>query len=239
MVGEAVNLEYKMAKGEVLIYRSIVHSDQAVKEEETTTTQSSDLLMNMDQEAKEVRADGLMDVEVTITGGKTKVGAEETELPNAGQVILMTMKKNGEIIKSSVEIPFSQPPFPSKPVKKGDSWKEQSKITIPGKAEPAVLFYEYTVLGMASTGGYNCVEIGIKCDETRITLAEGIDQTIKAIGKTYFASKEGRLVRSEVETLTQITGPNLLVDNKIKVLVELVEVKPAPFTSVEQGFIVK
>ncbi|MCD6309603.1 MAG: hypothetical protein J7M18_02750 [Candidatus Eremiobacteraeota bacterium] len=239
MIGEAVLLEYKMAKGEELEYRSVVKSDQSVKEGDEVTSQVSELVMDMSQKALEVKPEGLMDIEVTITGGKTKVNEEESELPNVGQTILMTMKKNGEITKSSVDIPFSQPPFPSYQVKKGDSWKEQSRVSIPGKDEPAVLTYEYTLVGFADIANYKCVEISVKCNETKVELGEGADQTITAIGTTYFAPKEGRLVRSEVETVTKIIAENLQVDNKIKVTVELVGTKSAPFQTDDQGFIAR
>ena len=240
MVGEAVVLEYKMARGEELEYRSTVKSEQSVKEGEEVTSQASSLVMDMSQVAREVKPDGNMEVEVTITGGRIKVGDEQSELPSTGQTILMSMKKNGEITKSSVEIPFSQPPFPARPVKKGDSWSEQSRISIPGKDQPAILTYEYTLMGFAEVGGYKCAEIAVKCAETKVELGEGAEQKITAIGMTYFAPREGRLVKSEVETVTVITAENLRVDNNIKVLVELTGAKGARFSAPEQdqGFIV-
>jgi len=240
MAGEAVMLEYKMQKGEELEYRSTVHSEQTITEGNETASQMSDLTMLMVQEAKEINPDGSMQVEVTIKEGKGRIGNEEVELPNVGQTIAMRMLKNGEITHSSVDMPFSQPPFPGKPVKKGDIWTEQSKVRIPDRPQPIILTYEYTLSGFKEVDGYDCAEILVKCKDSKVKLDEGVEQTISARGTTYFAHKQGRLVRSQVETVTSITKDDIKVDNKIKVVVELTKAKSAVgLGPAEEGFIAK
>ena len=63
----------------------------------------------------------------------------------------------------------------------------------------------------------------MSCPETRFDLQESIQQSITATGITYFAHKQGRLIRSQVSTKTEITAPGTTVGTKIKVVVELQE----------------
>ena len=239
MVGESVVLEYKMKKGEELTYESKVNSKQSVKEKDKdATSQVSAITMVMVQTAKAINPDGSIDVDVLIKEGKSKVGNEEAEIPNVGQLISMRMLKTGQITQSSVDIPFSQPPFPEKSMKKGDSWTGESKINIPTKPEPVSLFYNYSINDFKKVDGYECVEIKVSCPETKITLDTGVEQTISATGATYFAYKEGRLVKSEVETKTHISAEEIKVDNLIKVVVELKGEKGG-LSSPDEGFIVR
>jgi len=61
----------------------------------------------------------------------------------------------------------------------------------------------------------------VSCPETRFDLQEEIQQSITATGVTYFGHKQGRLVKSQVSTKTEITAPGTVVGTKIKVVVEL------------------
>lgn len=243
VVGEAIMLEYKMKKGETLTYNTIVHSEQEIKTEEQSGSTSSDVEMKMVQQCTEVAPDGTMTVDVTIQAGKLKRDGQEEELPNVGQTITLKMKKSGEIIHTSVDLPFEQPAFPVKTVKKGDTWVGKSKINIPGKPDMVTLNYNYSLWGLTKAMGYECAEIKVACPETKIPIQEGIEQTLTANGTTHFAHREGRLVKSEVETRTNITAQDGSVDTYIKVIVELVEKKTAAdslgVSGPDEGFILK
>lgn len=241
VVGEAIMLEYKMKKGEVLTYNTTVHSNQEIKTEEQSGSTTSDVEMQMIQKCTDVAPDGTMTVDVTIQSGKLKRDGQEEELPNVGQTITIKMKKSGEIIHTSVDLPFEQPAFPSNGVKKGDTWIGKSKISIPGKSEMVTLNYNYSLWDFSKALGYDCAEIKVTCPETNIPIQEGIEQTLTANGTTLFAHKDGRLVKSEVETQTNITAQDGSVFTSIKVVVELVEKgsSASALGSPDEGFIIK
>jgi len=243
VVGQAIKLEYKMKKGETLTYKTTVHSEQEIKTEDQSGSTSSDVEMKMVQKCTDVAPDGTMTVDVTIQSGKLKRDGEEEELPNVGQTITLKMKKSGEIVHTSIDLPFEQPAFPTKSVKKGDSWVGESKISIPGKTDRVTLEYNYSLWNFNKVMGYDCAEIKVACPETKIPIQEGIEQTLTANGTTHFAHKQGRLVKSEVETKTKITAQDGEVSTYIKVLVELVDKKKATdslgVSSGDEGFIIK
>lgn len=225
-MSDTINLEYKMKKGEEIRYKTIVDSDQSIKENDVKQDMKSHLEMVMLQKCNDLAADGSMNIDVIIESGSLKRDGQEEPLPNVGQVINMTMKKNGEIVKTSVDMPFTQPPFPSKSIKKKDTWQEKSTVNIPGRAEPITLNYNYILWDFTKAEGYECAEIKVSCPENRVTLQEGVEQVLSATGTTYFSHKEGMLVKSEVETKTDITAPNnAAVKTHIKVRVELVDKK--------------
>ncbi len=240
VVGEAVMLEYKMKKGETLNYTTTVHSEQEIKTEEQSGSTTSDVVMKMVQKCTDVAPDGTMTVDVTIQSGKLKRDGEEEELPNVGQTITLKMKKSGEIVHTSVDLPFEQPAFPTKAVKKGDTWVGKSKISIPGKPDMVTLEYNYSLWDFTKILGYDCAEIKVACPETKIPIGEGIEQVLTATGTTYFAYKEGRLVKSEVETKTKITAQDGSVYTVIKVVVELQDKAQGGISpSIDEGFIIK
>jgi len=241
VVGEKIMLEYKMKKGEVLIYKTTVHSEQEIKTEDQSGSTTSDVEMKMVQKCTEVAPDGTMTVDVTIQSGKLKRDGAEEELPNIGQTITLKMKKSGEIVHTSIDLPFEQPAFPTNNVKKGETWVGKSKISIPGKPEMVTLKYNYSLWGFKKVLGYDCAEIKVACPQTDIPIQEGIEQTLVANGTTHFAHREGRLVKSEVETKTTITAQDGSVNTSIKVIVEL-EDKKGPAASLgapDEGFIIK
>jgi hypothetical protein len=239
MIGEAVKLEYKMNKDDVLTYITTVHSEQEIKTDEQSGSTYSDVEMKMRQKCTNVDADGTITVDMTIQSGRLIRDGESMELPNVGQTITLKMKKNGEIVHSSVDLPFEQPAFPVKPVKKGESWTGQSKISIPGKPEMVTLNYNYSLWDFTRMRGYDCSEVKVFCPETSIAIGEGIEQVLTATGNTYFAHKDGRLVKSEVNTNTKITAQDGSVRTEIRVVVELEEKKQEDISSPDEMYIIK
>lgn len=237
VTSEAVILEYKMKKGESLQYKASVSLNQQIKEEEEQQESNTILDMLMVQKVTEISGKQY-DIDVTIESGSLKRNGDLEELPNVGQTVTVKMNRDGRITKTSVDFPFEQPPFPSKPVKLGETWKSDSKLSIPNKPEPFTLTYEYTLKGFAKIHGYDCAEIGVKCPETVIPLEENMKQKLVAGGTTYFAHAEGKLIKSEVETRTEVTAGTSLVTTNTKVKVELLELAgPAP-AAPDEGYIV-
>jgi len=229
-----------MEQGERLEYSTNVHSEQTFKEVgKETIAQAADTYILMDQIAKAINPDGSINVDVMIKDGKTKAGNEEFPLPTIGQTINMKMQKNGKITQSSVDMPFNQPPFPEKPLTEGDSWVGDSQINVPNRPEPLTMHYNYTLKGFKNLSGYDCAEISVSCPQTAIDLQEGVQQVISAEGTTYFAYREGRLIKSQVNTKTTINAENIEVSSNIMITIELQKAEaPGASPFGDQGYII-
>lgn len=235
VVGEAINLEYKMKQGETLRYKTTVQSQQTLQEGSQSATGSSLMEMVMMQRATDVSAEGTMGVDVTIETVNLKRDGEAVQFDQGqdptGKTVSMKMKKNGEVVQTSMDLPFSQPPFPSRPIKKGETWTGDSKIPVPITNEKGevqghrevTLRYHYSLWDFTRVQGYDCAEIRVSCPESTIPLQDKVEQRISATGTTYFAYKEGRLVKSEVQTDSQISAAEVSIKNQIHVQVELQE----------------
>ncbi|MHB2019209.1 MAG: hypothetical protein ACYCW6_19850, partial [Candidatus Xenobia bacterium] len=133
--GDTITLEYRMKKGETLEYKTTVDSEQTLREGEQSMSGSSTMEMLMEQTATEVGGDGQMSVDVTIKSVSMKRDNEPSALAPeqdpSGKKVSMKMKKSGEVVSTNMDLPFSQPPFPSKPLKKGQTWTGDSVIPVP------------------------------------------------------------------------------------------------------------
>lgn len=234
-MNDTVTLAYKMSEGEALRYKTEVVSVQTIKEEgQDQQTGQSLLEMTMLQSVKGVSPDGQMTVAVTIEKGTIKRDGQVLPLPSVGQTITIVMKKSGEIVRTSVDFPFQQPAFPERPLKQNETWTSDSKMDIPlydndgnqNGTKSVTLVYGYTLAAFEHLLGYETAVINVSCPTTSIALQEGVEQKITAKGITNFGHKHGRLVRSKVETETEITAPGVSVLTSIKVNVELVDSAP-------------
>lgn len=233
IASDAVSLEYKMKQDEVLQYKTTVESEQSLQEGSQSARGTSVMEMVMVQKATQVAADGTMDVDVTISSVGLQRDGESVPFEDGqnptGKTVTMKMQKNGNVVQTSMELPFSQPPFPSRPLKKGETWTGDSKIPVPVTNDEGqvvshrevTLRYHYSLWDFTRMGGYECAEIRVSCPESSIPLQDKVEQRISATGTTYFAFREGRLVRSEVETDSSIHAPDVSIRNHIKVRVEL------------------
>lgn len=230
MFGEAITLTYIMQPGEKLRYKTEVVSEQRVDSEgQEPQTASSTMEMVMLQEGKQLHPDGSIEVEVTIEDGAIHTGGQSEKLPTVGTKILIVMKKTGEIVRTNIEFPFSQPAFPQNQIKLNDTWTGDSQMDIPlydddgnqTGIKKADLKYHYTLAGVEQLKGYDVAVINVNCPDTQFDLQEEIKQSITATGVTYFAHKQGRLIKSQVSTKTEISAPGTVVGTKIRVIVEL------------------
>lgn len=249
MFGETIVLAYEMKPGEKLRYKTEVFSEQSVQEEgQPAQGFSSKMDMTMVQEGKKVNPDGSMEVDVTIVDGTIEREGKVAQIPTVGQTITIVMKRSGEIVRTSVNFPFSQPAFPEKQLSVNDSWTGDSQMDIPlfdddgnqTGTKKADLTYHYTLGGLEQSRGYDVAVINVNCPETSFDLAEDTTQTIIASGVTHFSHKSGRLVKSQVSTTTEIKAPTAVVGTKIKVVVELQEASGGNSVSgggLEQNFL--
>lgn len=241
----SIILAYKMSPGEKLRYKTEVFSEQSVQEEgQSPQSFSSKMDMTMVQEGTKVNPDGTMEVDVAIVDGTIEREGQTAKLPTVGQTISIVMKPSGEIVRTSVNFPFSQPAFPEKSLKVQDTWTGDSQMDIPlfddeGQqtgTKKADLTYHYTLGGLEQSRGYEVAVINVTCPETSFDLTDDTTQVITATGTTYFSHKAGRLVKSHVTTHTEIKAPTAVVGTKIKVTVELQEVSGGPPAGLDAGF---
>ncbi|MCR5662540.1 MAG: hypothetical protein K6G50_10525 [bacterium] len=230
---DSITIEYKNTPGEILTYSSTVNSTQSMKEGDHPAQESSSV-MTMVMEQKTIAVKGeLIDLEMIIPEGEIKRGQDTMPLPNAGQKIGITMKKNGDIVKTTLASPFSQPKFPSKSLKAGDSWDLKNQMEIPigenGQKKSLVLNYRYTLTGFERVKGYEAAVIDVICPEVTTQIDDEIKQSISASGKTYFAHREGRLISSSVTTHTDIVAPGASITTDITVDIELTDAKSPSF----------
>ncbi|MBI2252346.1 MAG: hypothetical protein HYU63_06365 [Armatimonadetes bacterium] len=236
---ESVKLEYKLKSGEILEYKTNIESNNDYNDGEKNVQQQSLVEMIMEQKAAMLELDGTAAIEVTIKSGSVKVNGKEEALPNVGQKISMLMRKNGEIIKTSVDIPFTQPSLPEQLVRIGDRWEGESIINLPQKPEPLIIKYYYTFSGFENFLGYHCAVIKIDSPETKIKLDENVFQTLKANGETLFAYKEGKLIKSEVTTIAHIQAPNIVLNTLSKLKIEILKSAPPLIGMSEEAFIAR
>ena len=222
---DSIVLEYNLTPGELLKYKSTVITKQGIQgKEEGPGVIASTLEIIMDQKIVEVN-NGVAKVEVTITDGSIKRGADVLPLEAVGQKLTMNMRRNGDIESTSVNFPFSQPAFPSQPMLPGHSWETVNPISIPlnqnGAVKKVNLVYKHTLARLDRKSGYDVAVIDISCPAVDMELQENVRQTITAEGNTYFSHTKGRLVSSSVHTHTEVTAPETTVSTDITVGVEL------------------
>ncbi len=222
---DSIYLEYKSKKGDIVTYGSMIENQQSIIEKGQTKSNTTKIQFVMSQETTDVDSSGISTVDVTIKSGVVISGGQSVPLPNTGQKITMKMKKNGEIIYTSVPVDFSQPSFPEGAKKKKDIWTSISKINIKGKSEPLELNYRYILWDISKYKGMDSAEIKVSCPETSSEIQEGVNQKISATGSTYFDYVRGRLIKSEVETNTTVEVPNsdLVVKTRVSVKLELIK----------------
>lgn len=176
-----------------------------------------------------------MTMKVTKTGKILEVKGLE------GLKRLMPQLDIQEMIKQS------QPAFPEKEVRIGESWIQKTEFPLPQIGKPVTVETKYTLRGFEKVKGYNCARIEVKMDvlltglgldvplgEPQTEVRMVIDRlSQKMEGMLYFAHKEGKLVKSDqdmdmsMEMTTKMkrageeTEMKTKMDMKMKVVMEL------------------
>ncbi|MBI2265898.1 MAG: hypothetical protein HYU64_12110 [Armatimonadetes bacterium] len=238
MVLDTVKLEYQMKKDEELSYKIRVNSQRETSDQGKVQTDKDVLTLNMTQKVVAVSSDGIYDLEMNVTPLELVRNSEPIKLEVQSQSVKLKMSRSGEILAISMPSPATQPSFPTKPLRKGESWIGESKINLPGKADPFILKFNYMLWGLEKVKGYECAQIQVSSPETKIPIEEQVTQKVSAVGTTYFAHKEGRLVKSDVETKTAMDFPGGYVKTLTQIFVELQEAF-VPEAPADEEFIIK
>ncbi len=225
---EAVTLQYKMTKNEEYVYDITVDSTRQAESAGNRQEEHDLLRMKMAQKVTAVNGDGTYNLEMIVEPQKLSKNNQEVALQAEKQKVQMRMSRSGEILETSLQGPATQPSFPTRPIFIGETWEGESKVNLQDPTTgqpipPVTLKFIYTLSSVKKIKGYDCAHIVVKNPETEIPLSQGVTQTISARGDTYFAHKEGRLVKSDVETRIVMTLPEGTLHNTIKISVELVD----------------
>jgi len=234
---DQIKLEYKFKKGEVFKYTSVIDSTNKIIQNDKNIIQSSTAKMDMDQTTKEINLDGTGTIEVKITKGTVTFEDKTENLPNVGQIVVMKMKKNGEIIETSVQVPFTQPTLPEKRIALKESWTGDSKISIPNKKEAITIKYNYQLVEFKNINNRECAVITLSTPPTEFEIEKDVIQKVEAKGFTYFDFNAGTLVKSEVETNAVIKSTMAEIETTSKIKLDLTEVSSSG--SLDEGYIIK
>jgi len=228
---EPIRLEYRMQRGESREYRAHVRSDQVVEDrgESRGATVLADLTLV--QKVVDVQPPDTFRLQLIVAAGTVSRDGDTSEIPNRGQVIALELKKNGALVQPAPDVPFSQPAFPDRSLRQGDTWSSSSELIVPvagpdgrmAGVRREGLVYNYSLWGFRRIMGYDCAQIHVTCPEALIEISPRMSQSISAAGTTFFAYKEGKMVRSEVETVTVLRSPESKVSSTVKVAVEIHE----------------
>lgn len=237
---EAVVLQYKMSKNEEYVYDITVDSNREAKAADEMQQERDILKMKMSQKITAVGPDGSYTLDMIVEPKQLVKNGQEIRMDPMQQKVSMKMSRSGEILETSLQGPATQPSFPTRPIFIGETWEGESKVTLSDPSTnqplaPVSMKFNYTLKSIEKVKGYDCARIEVKNPETEIALSQGITQKITATGATYFAHKEGRLVKSDVETRIVMTHPQGSLFNSIKITVDLAE---APRLSPGEEFLI-
>jgi len=236
-----VKLEFKMAEGEAVNYKVNMTMESTMTQKEgKPQSNKSEVEMMMTQTCKKVDPDGTMTIEVKMGKGKMIMDGQEQPI-NEEKTMTMKMKKNGEIVETEENMPLEQVKLPDKEVKKGDTWEGSSKVPGPSqpneKGEEPKLVYKFTFDNLDKLGDYDCAVIKSVCPETKIPLGDKNEMIMNAEGMTYFAPKEGKLVKSEMKSTMKAEAPDKSgsMEMKMTMVMELVKPGEEPKTEEKAG----
>jgi hypothetical protein len=221
-----IRLEYNYEKDEVMRYKVFINSEQTIVENENSTAHNFSVETVISATAFAILPDDTYAIQYIIESGAITREDTRVRMPNVGQSYIIEMMKNGEIMRSSLNLPFTQPAFPDGPIALGYSWEDVNEISFPFKDEsltaPFVsLTYTYKLKELSSLAGQQCALITVTCPDTRITVKENHTMDISGSGKIYFAHQEGKLLGSYIKNSHFINSPETEISSKISTKVEL------------------
>jgi hypothetical protein len=210
--GDSFKLEYKPRIGETLRYTISVNYEQFIKEHGIDIEQRYAIEMLMAQKILEVdEREGHFSSEYRIESGTMKSDDAEMPLPGVGEHYVVTMRMNGEMISTSLPLPFTPPSFPREQLHFGDTWSHRSALQLPfemkvtdSSTEQLTIEYEFELREIEEIFDRECLVIEVKCPEKTITIEPDFSQTIEGYGKVYFDHNQGILHSFNNRTYNQI-----------------------------------
>ena len=240
---ESVQLRYQYRPGEVLNYRLTMESNATFRMPDGQVEKlNMTNYLELSQELIERTPDGNAKVAVTINRVVQRVNGENRRVPvPEGQVNLLTLMPNGRVVELQSSAPAAasqnlQMVFPSKPLRKGDSWEQTESLTNPLPLETTT---EYEVADLSARfPGYQGETVYI---QSKMSLENSETPTKEVVqsetkGNLWFDAKNGRIVRSKARsnfsfelpiTIPELVpeGSSVKVNLDLNVEIALVEVK--------------
>jgi hypothetical protein len=216
-----VMLEYRPEIGDLYRYNISIKLQQTISENENAHNNEYSVEMVIAQKILDLAGDGSFHAEFIFESGSLQREDSVKTLPSAGKNFFVIMKKTGEIVSSTLPMPFQTPTFPDRALSINDSWKAQGQMTLPpgitfaqsGKDGLLPVPFEYSIERITRMAGTDCVVIKSVCPDTHFTVEPDFEQDIKATGKVYFAHKEGRLIGFNNENRNIITKGEMMVSS--------------------------
>jgi len=209
--GDSFKLEYKPRAGETLRYGIAVNTEQFIREGEIRIEQHYTIEMVMAQTITEVEGSGLFTVDYTLESGIMRNGEKETPVPGIGDTVTAKLRSNGEIVCSTLPLPFSAPSFPGHELQPGDTWTHRSPVQLPfameikdSSTEEITIETEYEVEEIEQIFERECIRIAVKCPEKTISVEPDFMQIIEGSGTLFFDANDGILYSFHNRTYNEI-----------------------------------
>ena len=206
-----------------------MNNNRHMKDEENEVRENIVMKLKMVQKVENITPDGTYELNIEVTPESLEKDGTPMDIPIDPQKVFMKMDKYGNVLYSSIQAPSTATTFPKNPIKIGDSWTGESKVSIPELNREVKLLFTYTASAIKQVNGYECLQIDVEGQPSNLEI-EGITQTFETKGVTYFAYKDGILVKSDVTTNIKATAGEASMTHELTVSVNLenVEMKGAP-----------
>ncbi len=196
-----VKLQYGSKVGDQSVYHLTMDGNTTVHVNDRTQKTSIRTEMYLTQKVTAF-VEGVIDLSTRIDSGSINVNGTTSVLPNVGQTVKTSLRKNGEIVSSSgfgpnINLNQMQLVFPDEELQVGSSWKSSMK---PSPAVPVQLNVEYKVLGFEKIRDFDCIKLASSVRSGEKTEIEGLDLKVQADGTIYYAYQEGKMVRNDVKS---------------------------------------
>ncbi len=207
-----IRLQFNLKTGDVCSYAlTNIGSSTVVIEGDTEAKKEAEMNMDLLFRWKVVKenADGTLDVSITMLEGGGLVNDEPEEMGNIGKTVIMKLARSGKIVdlgpeQMTADITKFQLEFPDKPLAIGDSWTVSAPLS---KSYPVPLVGTFTFTGFERIDGYDCAVIEKKIKCRRLEQLDDMIMEVDLQGKTYFAYREGKMIRSELTSSMLLVMP--------------------------------
>lgn len=209
-----IRLRYSTKAGDSAVYQMVMEGATTVfvadKQQKTALTTE----MFVTQKVLEA-ADDTVKMMTRIDSGSINVNGTTSVIPNLRQKVVTTMKPTGKILNTEgfsqqVNMNQMQLVFPDEPVNIGHSWKNRIEPTL---QVPVPLDVEYRILKTEKIKGFDCIKIASTVRSGSKSTIEGLSLDVRADGTIYFAYKEGKMIKNEVQSNMRMILKRV-VDNK-------------------------
>ena len=221
-----------MVKNDAYIYEMTINSTLETVRADSRTQENDVRTIRMIQQVSEVNADGSYTIEVLVMPQGLTKSKEEIPLESTQQRVVMKMSRSGKILESNLETQTTMPSFPTRPIHLGETWEDELMLNIPspvdGLPRNLRLVSVRTLRDIERTMGFDCAHIAVMNPEMELSLGGGNYQRITARGDTYFAHKDGRLVKSDTESRVMTAFSDLVLLNRITIGLSLVTQSEEP-----------